>query len=140
MQFTLDPRLTTGSHAVADLPLCAVRLQDDARWPWLVLIPRRPGLVELEALAAAERAAVMEEAVRAGEAVRRIGAATGFGVAKLNLGTLGNVTPQLHVHVLGRRPADAAWPGPVWGVGTAQPYAPDALARALEVARAVLAG
>ena len=134
-----DPRLLAGSHPVADLTLCAVRLADDARWPWLVLIPRAPGLTEVEQLPPADRAALMEEAVRAGEAVRAVGAATGFAVAKLNLGALGNVTPQLHLHVVGRAPKDAAWPGPVWGVGVAQPYAPDALARALTAARTALA-
>ena len=133
-----DPRLIAGSHRVGDLALCAVRVQDDARWPWLVLIPRRPGLHEVEDLSPPERAALVEEAVRAGEAVRRIGAATGWEVAKLNVGALGNVVPQLHLHVVGRAAGDAAWPGPVWGVGVAQPYAPDALARALEAARQAL--
>ncbi|MBE7217555.1 MAG: HIT domain-containing protein [Caulobacteraceae bacterium] len=133
-----DARLLAGSSAVGTLPLSDVRLQDDVRWPWLVLIPRRAGLVELEALSAPERAALMEEAVRAGEAVRRIGAATGFAVAKLNVGALGNVVSQLHLHVVGRRPGDAAWPGPVWGAGVAEPYAPAALARALAAARDAL--
>lgn len=120
--FAVDPAFEAGSLAVGDLPLCHVRLQDDARWPWLILIPRLPGLREIEDLSVADRARLIEETVLAGEAVRAIGMATGFAVEKLNVGALGNVTPQLHVHVVGRRPGDAAWAGPVWGVGVAERY------------------
>lgn len=119
----LDPRLTASSLAVADLPLCHVRLHDDSRWPWLVLIPRVAGVTEIEQLTPDDRFRLVQEAVLAGRAVRAIGEAIGFRVAKLNVGALGNVVPQLHVHVVGRRPGDPAWPGPVWGVGVAQPYA-----------------
>lgn len=110
-----------------------MRLQDDARWPWLTLVPRRGGLVEIEELTAAERPRLVEEIVLAGAAVRAIGPCE-----KLNVGALGNIVPQLHVHVVGRRPGDAAWPGPVWGFGQAAPYAPAALAEALAAARASL--
>lgn len=135
--FVLDPAFAATSHAVADLPLSAVRLQDDVRYPWLVLIPRHPGLVEIEGLDVAHRFQLMEEIVLAGAAVRAIGAALGLAVDKLNVGALGNVTAQLHVHVVGRRRGDPAWPGPVWGHSPASPYGPDALAVALAAARAV---
>ncbi|MBI1197887.1 MAG: HIT domain-containing protein [Phenylobacterium sp.] len=136
--FELDPAFVATSQAVGDLALCHVRLQADARWPWLVLIPRIGGARELEDLSVNDRMALMEEVVRAGEAVRAVGAATGWPVAKLNVGQLGNVTPQLHVHVVGRRPGDAAWPDPVWGVGTAEAYRAEALTAALAAARAAL--
>lgn len=136
--FELDPAFAATSEAVGDLALCHVRLQADARWPWLVLIPRIGGLRELEDLAAADRAVVVDEAVRAGGAVRALGAALDWPVEKLNLGQLGNVTPQLHIHVVGRRVGDPAWPGPVWGAGRAEPYAPDTLAAALAAARGAL--
>src|SRR6185436_18219832 len=100
-----------------DLPLCQARLQADARWPWIVLIPRSPGLRELEDLTSADRIRLMDEILAAGVAVRGAGAALGRPVEKLNVGALGNVTPQLHVHVVGRRADDPAWPGPVWGFG-----------------------
>lgn len=116
--FRVDPRIEASSVPVLDLPLCQVRLQDDRRWPWLVLLPRRASLREVEDLDGDERAALMEEAVRAGRAVR----ALDRRVEKLNLGALGNVVPQLHVHVVGRWAGDPAWPGPVWGVGVAEPY------------------
>jgi diadenosine tetraphosphate (Ap4A) HIT family hydrolase len=138
-KFTLAPAFLTTSHPVAALKLCDARLQDDARWPWIVLIPRKVGAREIEHLSAANRHELMEEMTLAGGAVRAIGAALGRPVDKLNMGQLGNVTPQLHVHVLGRRPDDAAWPGPVWGVGAAAPYEADALARATSAALDILA-
>lgn len=136
--FELDPAFVATSHAVADLPLCEVRLQDDARYPWLVLIPRRPDLREIEDLDAADRIQLMEETVLAGSAVRAVGAALGLSVDKLNVGALGNVTAQLHVHVVGRRRDDPAWPGPVWSHGPAATYATEALARAIAAAREAL--
>ena len=139
-ELVLDPRLAGDSLFAADLPLCQVRLQDDGRWPWLVLIPRQPDLVELEDLDAAERAVLMEEVIRAGRAVRVIGEAVGFSVEKLNVGALGNVVRQLHVHVIGRRPDDPAGNAPVWGVGTTERYGPEMREAALASARAALKG
>ena len=137
-EFVLDPAFVATSHKVADLPLCEARLQDDARYPWLVLIPRRPGLREIEELDTAHRIQLMEEIVLAGTAVRAVGAALGLPVEKLNVGALGNVTAQLHVHVVGRRGGDPAWPGPVWGHGSAAPYSIEGLAAPIEAARRAL--
>ncbi len=137
-EFAVDPAFAAGSVAVGDLPLCHVRLQADARWPWLILLPRRPGLREIEDLSPADRAVLIEETVLAGQAVRAIGAALGVAVEKLNIGALGNVTPQLHVHVVGRRVGDPAWAGPVWGVGVAEAYPADWLEAALRVAESSL--
>lgn len=136
--FQLDPAFVATSHKVADLPLCEVRLQDDARYPWLVLIPRLPGLREIEELDTAHRIQLMEEIVLAGTAVRAVGAALGLAVDKLNIGALGNVTAQLHVHVVGRRLDDPAWPGPVWGHGPGSAYATEALAAVIVAAREAL--
>lgn len=137
-RFAPDPAFLTSSHPVGDLPLCHVRLQDDARFPWLVLIPRYPGLREIEDLRPEHRARLMEEAVLAGQAVRALGADLGLTVDKLNIAALGNITAQLHLHVVGRRPGDPAWPGPVWGHSAAAPYGEDALGTALSIARAGL--
>lgn len=120
--WSVAPAFEAGSVAVADWPLCHVRLQDDARFPWLILIPRLAGAVELEDLSPADRAALMEEAVRAGTLVRALGEAVGRPVEKLNLGAIGNVTAQLHLHVVGRRRDDGLWPDPVWGRGEAVRY------------------
>jgi diadenosine tetraphosphate (Ap4A) HIT family hydrolase len=137
-EFTPDPAFITTSAAVGDLPLCHVRLQLDARYPWIVLIPRKIGLREIEDLAAADRIALIEETVQAGSAVRAVAEGLGLAVDKLNVGALGNVTPQLHVHVLGRRVGDPAWPGPVWGHSPAVAFEHEALDRAIKAARVAL--
>jgi len=136
--FIVDPAFETGSVPLGDLPLCHVRLQVDARWPWLILLPRQSGLREVEDLSPGDQSGLMAEIVACGSAVRALGMARGFEVEKLNAGALGNVTPQLHVHVVGRRAGDPAWPGPVWGVGIAEPLSPDQLADALSAARTAL--
>jgi len=136
--FELDPAFLASSEPLASLRLCDARLQADARFPWIVLIPRVAGAVEIEDLAPEDRAALLEETLLAGRAVRAAGEALGRPVVKLNVGQLGNVTRQLHVHVVGRRPDDGAWPGPVWGHGAGAAYDVLSLAKAVEAARALL--
>src|SRR5690349_7288703 len=92
--FAPDPAFESGSVFAGDWPLCQVRLQDDDRFPWLILIPRQPGLRELEDLPPEDRVLLVEEVVRAGEMVRRLGEAAGRPVNKLNAAALGNVTAQ----------------------------------------------
>ncbi len=123
MGFEVAPAFEAGSAAAAEWPLCQVRLQDDARFPWLILIPRVEGAVELEDLSGEQR-----ETVRAGARVRRLGV-----VEKLNVGAIGNVTAQLHVHVVGRRRDDGLWPDPVWGRGPAVPHTDDERGRLLSI-------
>jgi diadenosine tetraphosphate (Ap4A) HIT family hydrolase len=136
--FQLDPAFPATSHFLGELGLSQARLQADARYPWIVLLPRLGAARELEDLDAGQRVRLMDEILAAGRAVRAVGEALGRPVAKLNVGQLGNVTAQLHVHVVGRRPDDAAWPGPVWGHGAAEAYAPPALETALAAARGTL--
>lgn len=138
--FKADPAFDAGSVIAADWPLCQVRLQDDARFPWLILVPRRAGLHELEDLSASDRAALMEEVVRAGEVVRALGEAAQRPVQKLNVAAIGNVTAQLHLHVVGRRHDDGLWPDPVWGRGPAVPYGAAALQAAVSRVRLTVAG
>lgn len=133
--FALDPAFPPTSASVGDLPLCHVRLQTDARYPWLVLIPRVADARELEDLMTPDQGRLMTEIVRTGRAVKALGQALGLPVDKLNVGALGNVTPQLHVHVVGRSVGDPAWPGPVWGHSPAEPYEADVLAYAVETTR-----
>ena len=132
MTFALDPRLAADTLPAGHLPLCEVRLMNDARFPWLILVPRRAGLREIHDLSPADRALLMEEATAASAVL------AAHGAFKVNVGALGNMVAQLHVHVVGRQDGDAAWPGPVWGSGTRQPYADhagqhlaDTLSRAL---------
>jgi len=136
--FRIDPAFESTSLALGELALCHVRLQADARFPWIVLIPRVADAREIEDLSPEDRARLMDEILLAGTAVRAVGDALGRPVEKLNVGALGNVTPQLHVHVVGRRADDPAWPGPVWGFGPAQAYPGADEAAALVMARAAL--
>ncbi len=136
--FQVDGAFSETSHEVGELALCHVRLAADARFTWLLLIPRVPDARELEDLAPGARDALLEEILRAGAVARAVGVALGRPVEKLNIGQLGNVTPQLHIHVVGRRADDAAWPGPVWGHGAAVAYAAEDLATALAAARGAL--
>jgi len=121
--FDLDPRLQADSVFVADGPLSQVRLMDDARFPWLLLVPRVDGATEWIDLDGGRQRLLLAEINRLSQWLR-----AEPGVEKLNIGALGNVVRQLHVHVVGRRAGDAAWPGPVWGSGPAQRHAPEALA------------
>lgn len=113
--FKADPAFEAGSVFAIDWPLCQVRLQDDARFPWLILLPRLGGAAELDDLSRDQRAVLMDEVVRAGEVVRALAEAAGRPIDKLNTAALGNVTRQLHVHVVGRRRDDGLWPDPIWG-------------------------
>jgi diadenosine tetraphosphate (Ap4A) HIT family hydrolase len=137
-EFVLDPAFVATAAELGELSLCHARLQLDARYPWMVLVPRVGEARELEDLSVVDRVRLMDEIVLAGAAVRAVAAALGLAVDKLNVGALGNVTPQLHVHVLGRRIGDPAWPGPVWGHSPATAYQAEALERAIAAARKIL--
>jgi diadenosine tetraphosphate (Ap4A) HIT family hydrolase len=117
LTFVLDPRLAADTIAIGDLALSRVLLMNDARYLWVILAPRRDNLSELFDLDGAARGVLMEEIV----AVSRVLIGSP-GVDKINVGALGNIVRQLHIHVVARRSDDAAWPGPVWGAGPARPY------------------
>lgn len=133
--FLLHPQLLADTHPVCELGLCTVRLMDDARWPWLILVPRRAFLREIVDLADDDQAALLQDIGRASRVLQRL-----YRTDKLNVAALGNMVPQLHVHVISRRSDDAAWPRPVWGQGDAEPYAPDALSLRLRELAGALAG
>lgn len=133
--FRADPAFEPGSVAVTDWPLCQVRLQDDARFPWLILIPRRTGLTELDQLEPSDLNLLMADVLRAGDAVRALGRMIDRPVEKLNIAALGNVTAQLHVHVIGRRSDDPVWPDPVWGRGAAERWPLERLDTLIEALR-----
>lgn len=120
--FQLDPRLAADSVFVADGPLSQVRLMDDSRFPWIVLVPRVAEVSEWIDLEGSQQRLLLAEINQLSQLLR-----VEPEVTKLNIGALGNIVRQLHVHLVGRHPGDAAWPGPVWGSGSAQRFAPDAL-------------
>ncbi len=108
--WSLHPQLAADTVSIGDLPLSRVVVMKDANYPWLILVPRRPGLIEIIDLNEAEQAQLMGEIARASAALKDATACD-----KLNIAVLGNIVPQLHVHVIARRKGDASWPAPVWG-------------------------
>lgn len=132
--FELDARLAGDTLVVGDLALCRVLLMRDRRFAWLVLVPRQSGLSEVSDLSDDDQALLWREVSVSGAALR--------GVApcdKLNIGALGNIVRQLHVHIVARVEDDAAWPGPVWGAGRAEAYDDREAERLIEALRSRLA-
>jgi diadenosine tetraphosphate (Ap4A) HIT family hydrolase len=131
--FSLDHRLAADTRPVVSLALCDVQLMNDARFGWLVLVPRIDGLSEIADLDDAQQAQLWHEVNLASAALRSC-----VPCNKLNIGALGNIVRQLHVHVVARVEGDAAWPGPVWGSGNASPYDDQAAADRLQALRHAL--
>lgn len=115
--FQLHPQLAADGLFVIDLPLCQVRLENIRNFPWLVLIPRIEERTEVHQLSHEQQAQLMAESSQCAQALLQI-----FTLDKINVGALGNVVPQLHWHVVGRRKDDDAWPRPVWGFADTTPY------------------
>ena len=116
-EFRLHPRLAQDCRTIGDLAISRALLMNDRRFPWVILVPKLPDLRELHDVPLPARLELLNEI----EAVSR-GLLEEFHASKINVGALGNLVPQLHVHVVGRAPDDPAWPGPIWGFGTAEPY------------------
>jgi len=131
--FSLDSRLAGDTVPVLDWPLCRVLLMNDSRYPWIILVPRIVGASEVFDLTPADRATLWQEV---GVAAERLKAMT--GCRKINIGALGNVVAQLHVHVVAREAGDFAGNGPVWGQGVPVPYGEAAHERLLQSLRAEL--
>jgi len=131
--FSLDERLAADTHRVGDLDLSRVLLFDDVRFPWLVLVPRQPGLRDLIDLAHDDQHQLLDEVNRCAHVLHALDKPD-----KLNVAALGNVVAQLHVHVIARYSTDAAWPRPVWNVGERQAFEPAARANRIARLRAAL--
>ena len=125
--WSLDPQLGRDTVAVGDLPLARVLIMNDASYPWLILVPRHPGAVEIIDLDDEQQAQLMDEIAMLSHVLKDITACD-----KLNVAAIGNVVAQLHVHIVARRRDDAAWPRPVWGSAPAHPYARVELDRFIE--------
>lgn len=132
--FGLDPKLEADTLAITTLPLCVARLMNDRRFPWVVLVPARPNAAEIIDLDAADRSRLIEEVALVSTVLRDL-----FHPTKLNIGALGNVVTQLHLHVVARFASDDAWPGPVWGTPP-QRYRSDEVERTLAPLRYRLDG
>lgn len=115
--FNLDSRLVADTVPIGRLTLACLLLMNDARYPWLILVPQRPQIREIFELDPADQAQLLAEIVLVSRFV-----SDSFPTDKINVAALGNVVAQLHVHIVGRRRDDPAWPRPVWGVGEAVRY------------------
>jgi diadenosine tetraphosphate (Ap4A) HIT family hydrolase len=116
----LHPRLAEDCLRLGAFPLCELLLMNDARYPWYILVPRREHIREIHELAESDQTQLLHESSQLSRAM------TGaLAPDKLNIAAIGNIVPQLHVHHVARFTTDAAWPAPVWGHGTPEPYAPD---------------
>ena len=133
--WSLHPQLAQDTVPIGDLALARVLLAKDANFPWLILVPRRPGLIELIELEENAQVPLLSEVAAAARALKSI-----TECDKLNIAALGNQVAQLHVHVIARRHSDAAWPKSVWGAAPPTAYSPTirdgligALRRALQI-------
>ncbi len=115
--FQLHPRLEADSRLVSEEGICQLRLINDSRFPWLILVPQIPDVKEMYQIPLAQRQQIHSLTDRIAEQM-----ASTFDADKMNVAAIGNVVPQLHIHVIARRTGDAAWPAPVWGFGEAIPY------------------
>jgi diadenosine tetraphosphate (Ap4A) HIT family hydrolase len=115
--WSLHPQLEQDTEAVGDLPLSRLLVNNDANYPWLLLVPRRPGAREIIDLAEKDQSQLMIEIAHTSRALKEVTACY-----KLNVAAIGNVVPQLHVHIVARERDDPAWPKPVWGAVPARPY------------------
>ena len=115
--FILDSRIERDSTLIAQLPLCQLRLQNDQRYPWLVLVPEIAGVTEVHELTATDAQQLMVESNAVASALKAV-----TQCKKINVANLGNVCEQLHWHIVARNEHDLTWPGPIWGVGVAEPW------------------
>ena len=131
--FVLHERLAADTVAVAELGLCSARLMNDRTWPWLVLVPRRAAAREITDLGEVDRRLLIEEIAAASRVLQTL-----HRPNKINIGALGNLVPQLHVHVIARFTGDPAWPRPVWAVQPPVAYAAEELDAAVATLRTAL--
>lgn len=132
-EFILHQTLAADTAEIARWPLCRVLLMKDSRYPWLILVPARAEMRDLHDLDSADQVELMTEIDRASRVLVALHAPD-----KINVGALGNMVPQLHIHVIARFRDDDAWPGPVWGAHPAKPYPDEALDRTLKALRGAL--
>ncbi len=133
MPFELHPRLAADSHHITDFALCEVRLINDANYPWIVLIPRRDAIREIHELVDADQRLFLEELSSTSKRMQAL-----FSADKMNVAALGNMVPQLHLHIVARFADDPAWPGAIWGATDTQPYTAQARAERIERIAAAL--
>ena len=133
--FQLNDRLKNDTVEIGRLELSLLLLMNECSLPWVILVPERDGIKEIDELSADDRILLIEEIAGVSQVIRHL-----YHPDKINVGALGNLVQQLHVHVIGRFVTDRAWPGPIWGIGLMQPYHIDELDKVLAQIRTALNG
>jgi diadenosine tetraphosphate (Ap4A) HIT family hydrolase len=131
--FVLNERLENDTVFVGRMRLCAVLLMKDSNYPWLILVPERKDIREMHELTKEDRLTLVEEIACVSRIMEEI-----YRPDKINIGALGNLVPQLHIHIIARFRKDRAWPGPVWGNAAPEPYSGTELAEAVKRLRSCL--
>lgn len=129
----LHPRLSSDCHHLGLLDVCQVLLMDDCTYPWVILVPDRDGMRDFHDLDVDDHLGVMRDITTVSRALEAM-----MPLDKINVAALGNQVPQLHIHVIGRKITDPAWPGPVWGVQQPEPYQPAALDERISILRELI--
>ena len=131
--FTLNEALQNDTVLIGHYPLSLVLLHKDANYPWCILVPQRSSITEIYQLDSADQKQLLDESCQLSETMVGL-----YAPNKMNIAALGNMVPQLHIHLIARQTGDAAWPGPVWGVKPAQAYSEEALTAELKRLQAAL--
>ena len=111
MSFKIDKKIMRSSHHIIDLKLCSVRLHDNSKFPWVILIPKRNKITDMSDLNSKDQILLMKEIVYVSKVMKKL-----FKTTKLNIEKIGNIVPQLHIHIITRRKKDSSWPLSVWVV------------------------
>ena len=111
MTFNIDKKFLKPSHHIIELKLCSIRLHDNSKFPWLILIPKRNKIVDISDLKHKDQILLINEIVFVSKIMKKI-----FKTSKLNVEKIGNIVPQLHIHIIARNKKDSSWPLSVWVV------------------------
>ena len=111
MSFKIDKKFLKSSHYIIDIKLCSIRLHDNSKFPWVILIPKRNNITDISDLNSKDQLLLMKEVVYVSKVMKKL-----FKTSKLNIEKIGNVVPQLHIHIIARSKKDISWPLSVWVV------------------------
>ena len=111
MSFKIDKKFLNSSHHIIELKLCSIRLHDNSKFPWVILIPKRNKITDISDLNSKDQILLMKEIVHVSKVMKKL-----FKTSKLNIEKIGNMVPQLHIHVIARSTKDSSWPLSVWVV------------------------
>ena len=129
MSFKIDKKFLKSSHHIIELKLCSIRLHDNTKFPWLILIPKRIKITDMTNLNSKDQILLMKEIVYVSKIMKKL-----FKTSNLNVEKIGNIVPQLHIHIIARRKSDSSWPSSVWVV-KGKPYAAKVLKNILDKIR-----